>query len=589
MNKKTEVKNTHEIHETQSKHSHITNLVGKHEHIAVELEPGLVTDITCELQAATGLSYTFGLALKKDYLEKAVETYVMGRYKSEQPIIDGFVKGKVPYMVIKKHYSNAFERSTNTQIKKLEEYVLVSHLQNALGLISRHYGLDFISEPRYITMSELSTEKDFTCTFKVDIEPEVPSVDLSTIHITQHEIDVSEEDIEKAVTDWCDKNYHGVDLLIHRPAQHGDIILADIVVKGSADTMHDVSIMIGAGKFVREFEEAFIGKAVGEEFVQALQIPENFSDKNVAGSTIQAKIVIKEIKASEKYKPDDSMARAFGVSSMGACREKISQQLHKEGEKLSEMLAKRSMLKQIADKLDIQLPETVLDNLIFQHVNLLAQRIKTRLEYPISDGQKEQINPIMQKEMGCDYDTWFSRVYPSITAEAKSRMFLLKYSKDHEIQVTKAELDQAIAERATTFPGGLKDAIEYFEKDNNARQRLINQIYEEKLLGDIYANVNKKHDKSSMQDLMKEFDKLGEEANKLMGVDSHTHSDDKKSKKISSDKHEHNHECDDEDCHADHGHKQTKKSSKDNSESNSHEDDSKSSKKKTGAASKVTK
>lgn len=549
MNKKAEVTHNHEIHEIESKHKHASHLVGKHENIEVELEPGLVTDITCELESITGLSCLFTMILRKDYLEKAVETYVMNRYKSEQPMIDGFVKGKVPYMVIKKHYSNAFERSTNTEIKKLEEYVLISHLQYSINLLSKHYKLDFISEPRYLHMSALSIDTDFQCSFKIDIEPEIPEIDLKTIHVTQYEVEVSEHDVDKAVVDWCDKNYHGEDLIISRPAKHGDIVLADIVVKGSADTMPDVSIMIGAGKFVPEFEESFIGRTVGEEFTQALQIPENFADKNLAGSTIQARIIVKNIRESVKYKPGDEMARAFGVSTMGACREKIAQQLEKEGQRLAEMLSKRSMLKQIAEQLDIQLPETVLDNLIFQHVNLLAQRIRTKLEYPISDGQKEQINPIMEKEMGCDYDTWFARVYPSIMAEAKSRMFLLKYSKEHEIQVTKVELDQAIAERASTFPGGLKDAIEYFEKENNARQRLINQIYEEKLLSDIYANVNKKHEKSSMKEILKEFDKLGAEADKMMGNKSKKHEHDE------IETYEHTHECDDEDCeHSDHQH-----------------------------------
>lgn len=465
----------------------------------------LTTDIKCELKAIDNLAYTFDITFGKEFLQKAVESYVHERYKNEQPMIDGFMKGKAPYMVVRKHYALAFERSTNSDIRKLEDYVLVSHIQNTLNIIAKHYDLKFIAEPKYLSMDPLSIDQDYHYSIKIDIEPEIPSVDISKVEVDLYKVVVNDKDVDDSIDEWCEQNYRGVKLDTPRPIQNTDMVTADIMVKGSAEPMNDVSVMIGSGKFVPEFEQAFIGKNIGDKFQHQLPIPKDFHDKTVAGKMIQVTVTIKNIQASKHFERDEYLFQAFNTTNEAACRDKIRHQLAKEGDKVALLYAKKQMLTKVAETLDIQIPETVLDNVIFQQINALAQTVGMRISYPVTDEDKAALNPKMQEIFKMDFDTWYKDIAEKSKIEAKGRLFLLKYSQEHNIQVTKAEVDQAIAYQSANFPGGLKDALEYYEQDQAAKQRIINKLYEDKLIDEMFGEIKKKTSEITIQDLHAKF------------------------------------------------------------------------------------
>lgn len=478
-------------------------------------ETATVADIKVELQSVMGLSHTYAITLSQGFIAKTMTQYISQRYAQEKPHINGFAPGRASAVAVKQYYVNLFARNGGA-FKTINEYVIVQQLQNAVAILSGHYNVTFISEPKYLHLTPFAEDKDIECVFKIDIEPSIADLDLSLIKVEHSNIKVEETDIDKAIAEWCERNYKPVALAIIRPAQIGDIVTIDLVMKGTSDVMKDVTLMIGSGKLSKELEDSIINKHAGETYTQVLKISEDFPDQNVAGSVIQAVVTVKSVQGAEKYQVDADMFKMFGVNTLEECREKMSHHIKLEGEKLSELVGRQNMLQQISDHLDIQLPEATLDGIIYQYVEFLANRLRVQLEYPVTDGQKAQIDPIMQKEMGCSYDEWFAKVYPSIVSEAKQRLFMAKYGRDHKINVLKIELDQAIAMQAANFPGGLENAVEFYDKETNARNRLINQLYHEKLLKDIYSKVTKKEKEITMSEMIKSFENMTEKMQKML-------------------------------------------------------------------------
>ncbi len=488
-----------------------------HGKIIAKPEHATVADIKAELQSVTGLSYTYAIVLAKGFISRAINQYITQRYSQEKPHINGFAPGRASIIAVKQYYANLFARH-NGHFKTVAEYVIVQQLQNVLGILSRHYQVTFISEPKYLNLSKLTEDHDIECVFKIDIEPSIPEVDLASIKIEHSAIKVEESDIDKALKEWCERNYKPVPLAIIRAAQMGDIVTLDLVMKGTSDAMNDITLMVGSGKLAKELEDSIVGKNVGETYTQVLKISEDFPDKNVAGSVIQAIITIKNIQGAELYKQDADMFKAFDVNTLEECREKMAHHIKLEGEKLAELVGRHHMLQKLSDQLDIQLPEATLDSIIYQYVEFLANHLRIQLEYPVTIGQKAQIDPIMEKELGCTYDQWMDKVYPMIISEAKQRLFLAKYGRENKINVLQTELDHAIAMQAANFPGGLENAIEFYTKETNARNRLINQLYHEKLLKDIYSKVTKKEHELTMTEMIKTFEKMTDKMQKLLQV-----------------------------------------------------------------------
>jgi len=236
-------------------------------------------------------------------------------------------------------------------------------------------------EPPKISIKQFEKEKDLIYEVEVSVIPVVTLPNLKNIKIKKNNIKVEEEEIERALKDLRKRMATFEDKM--EAAAKGDFVELDF--EGSVDrvkldklTSKNHPMVLGETSLIPGFEEQVIGIKKGDEKEFKLTLPKNHPDKNVAGKVAEFKIKANAVKKIILPEIDQKFAEKLGSKNVENLWAKFSEAIKKQKEEVEERRSELEMVKDIAGKIKVEMPEVLVNQELERLISDIAARVQAQ-------------------------------------------------------------------------------------------------------------------------------------------------------------------------------------------------------------------
>lgn len=331
------------------------------------------------------LERRFDITISLEKLQSEIENRLKRLAKTTK--LHGFRPGKVPFKMVIQMYG-----------AQVQQDVLNDAVHKEFTDTVKELDLQVAGYPRF--EAKPADDNDiYTFSAIFEVYPEIVLGDLSKQNIERPNVQVADADIDKTL-DMIRKQrviYEPID----RSAKKGDRVKIDYrgVIDGNdfaGGKAEDVQLILGDGKFLKDFEASLVGMKVGNSKSFDVVFPEDYHGKDIAGKTVTFEVKLNELEASVLPNVDASFAKLLGVSDgdIKKLREGIQQDLEREVSKRARTKLKEQIMQALLDTTQIEAPSV----LINQEIERLMQNARSSLEARGMKAKEMPFTPDLFKE-----------------------------------------------------------------------------------------------------------------------------------------------------------------------------------------------
>ncbi len=408
-----------------------------------------------------------------------------------QPEVEmkGFRKGKVPMALLKKQFG---------------QRLLGEAMQESIdGAMNKHFE-DSGERPALQPEVKMANEDwkegdDVHVEMSYEALPAIPEVDLKSVELEKLVVKADDAAIEEALNNLAETAQDFKARRKGSKAKDGDQVVIDFVGKvdgeefegGSAE---DYPLVLGSNSFIPGFEEQLVGVKAEEEKDVNVTFPEEYGAEHLAGKEAVFTCTVKEVKEPVAAEVNDELATKFGAEDLEALKGQISERLEAEYAGASRAVMKRALLDVLDEKVSFDLPPSL--------VEAEAKQIAHQLWH--------EENPEVE---GHDHGEIEPTDEHNKLAERRVRLGLLlaELGQKAEVEVTDAEMTQAIMNQARQYPGQERQFFEFVQQNAQMQQQLRAPIFEDKVIDYIVELAQVADKEVSKDDLQKAVEALEEE------------------------------------------------------------------------------
>jgi trigger factor len=408
-----------------------------------------------------------------------------------QPEIEmkGFRKGKVPMALLKKQFG---------------QRLLGEAMQESIdGAMNQHFE-DSGDRPALQPQVKMTNEDwkegdDVHVEMSYEALPAIPEVDLKSVELEKLVVKADDAAVEEALNNLAETAQDFKARRKGSKAKDGDQVVIDFVGKvdgeefegGSAE---DYPLVLGSNSFIPGFEEQLVGVKAEEEKDVNVKFPEEYGAEHLAGKDAVFTCTVKEVKEPVAAEINDELATKFGAEDLEALKGQIAERLEAEYAGASRAVMKRALLDILDEKVSFDLPPSL--------VEAEAKQIAHQLFH--------EENPDVE---GHDHGEIEPTDEHNKLAERRVRLGLLlaELGQKAEVEVTDAEMTQAIMNQARQYPGQERQFFEFVQQNAQMQQQLRAPIFEDKVIDYIVELAQVADKEISKDDLQKAVEALEEE------------------------------------------------------------------------------
>ena len=429
-----------------------------------------------------------------------IDSKVDERLKEIAPTLQlpGFRPGKVPATLVKKRFGQSL-------LGEVLEKSVNESSQQALD----ERGLRPAGQPN-IEVVSFDEGKDLEFNLSVELMPEIEPLDYSVLKLKKLVAEANEKDIDDALSKLAEQHKGSEPISSKRASKIGDILVIDFVGSvdgekfdgGSAEGHH---LELGSNQFIPGFEEQLVGKKAGASVKVEVKFPENYSQANLSGKNAFFDTKIKEIRQSTKVKIDDDFAKLFGLEELSALRDALKTQIEQELEQTTKARLKRELLDKLEDVKPFDVPQSMSD----QEYASICQAVKANEENANTSNLDQQENNNEDGKGATPVDESLSdddkKEYRQI-AERRVRLALVlqEVGRLNNIEVSDEEVQRALFQEASRYPGQEKQIMELYQKNPQAMASIRAPLYEDKIVDFITEMAEVSEKKVTRDELLAE-------------------------------------------------------------------------------------
>ncbi len=422
---------------------------------------------------------------------KELDDAVSEKLKEAQPDVEmkGFRKGKVPMALLKKQFG---QRVMGEALQEAIDKVVSAHFEKT--------GDRPAAQPEIkITNEDWNEGDDIQVEMAYEALPEIPEPDLKKLKLDRLVVKANDKDVDEALKNLAETAQNFEDRKKGAKAKEGDQVVIDFVGKvdgelfdgGAAD---DFPLVLGSGSFIPGFEDQLIGAKAGDEVEVKVSFPKEYQAENLAGKDAVFDCKVKAVKEPKPAEINDDLAKQFGADDLKALKEQIAERLEAEYKGASRAIMKRQILDQLDKLVKFELPPSLVDAEAKQIAHQLWHE-----DHPEVEGHNHDEVEVTDEHRKL--------------AERRVRLGLLlaELGQKAKVEVSDAEMTQAIMNQARQYPGQEREFFDFVQKNPQMQQQLRAPIFEDKVI-DYIAELAKVTDKEvSKKELEKALEKLDEE------------------------------------------------------------------------------
>lgn len=393
----------------------------------------------------------------------SIASTLEGRLKeiSKDVRLPGFRPGKVPLSLVRQRYSASV-------LGEVLERAVQEGTQNALAERSLRPAV----QPK-VEITSFNEGTDLEYKVSVEVLPEIAEYDASGLSLERLVAPVADTEIEEALGRIADSRRTPTVVEEVRPAVLGDILEIDFV--GSIDGVEfpggkgeGYDLELGSGSFIPGFEDQLVGAKAGDAVSVNVSFPESYQAKDLAGKAAVFAVTVKALKTAVRPEINDEFAKSVGLDSLEALKANIRDRITSDYAGVSRTRLKRDLLDKLADSVDFEVPESMVDAEFDGIWQQLEEAIK-------SDTLDEDDKGKSEDELKTEYKALAVR-------RVRLGLLLADIGQRNTVQVTQEDINKAVVAEAMRYPQQAQQVFQYFQKNEEAVNSLKAPIFEDKVV-----------------------------------------------------------------------------------------------------------
>ena len=298
------------------------------------------------------LKRSITVSVNADYLESTYEKKLQDILKGVR--LPGFRQGKVPKGLVKERYGPQIMRET------AEEAV-----EKSFNEILEKEDLKAAEQPKMdLKKVELGSDLEYSADF--ESMPTIDPIKFDKLSIEQPVIEVSEKDVElvalemiKALPQWGPKK---------GAVKDGDKVKIDFEGKVNGKVFEgglgkDIELVIGEGKFLKDFESGLHGAKSGDSRKIDVTFPVEYHQAKLAGKDATFDVVLKAVESATYHKLDTEWFKLRGseAKTKKAYLEELRPLEQKRADKIASKIVRDRLSDALSDSATFQVPASIVD------------------------------------------------------------------------------------------------------------------------------------------------------------------------------------------------------------------------------------
>ena len=389
--------------------------------------------------------------------------------------IPGFRKGKAPRMIVERHVGK------DAVLQEAFDIVAPKALSKAFD----EQKIDPVTRPS-VDIETLEEGKDLVFKATVTPRPEVKLGDYKGLNVPKNEVNITDEDVEKQLKTFQDRQGKLVDAPEGAEVKDGDFTTLDF--KGFVDGEafdggegKDYPLQIGSNSFIPGFEDQLVGAKIGEERDVNVKFPEEYHAKELAGKDATFKCTIRSIKTKELPGIDDELAKKGSkFETLDELKADIRKNLEENAERTAENDQKSAAIEMATNNITVDIPAVMIDN----RVTAMIQEMAMRLEQ-----QGMKLEQYLQYA-GTDIAKLREQYRETAEKNVKTDLMLEEVAKAEDIKVEAKDLDEEVAAMAAAY-GATPQQVQKIIKEQGRIGDLAASVLRKKTAQFIIDNIAK--------------------------------------------------------------------------------------------------
>jgi len=380
--------------------------------------------------------------------------------------IKGFRPGKAPLSFLEKRFGKEIQAEVSGELIK-------NSYMEALGEAE----LKPVGEPT-IDRQEMEKGKPYLYAVTVEVRPLLKDLNLKGLKLTKQVHLVDDEEVESHLKKLQKRSAQLKNVEEDRPGRDEDVVI--IAYEGFKDgkaldavrRTENFQVEIGSGRILRDFEKQLVGMRRNSTKAVDVRFPDDYYNKELAGSEVSFKVTLKEIKEEILPDLDDEFAKDMGeFESLDALRKAVRDNLESSYEAQSRRRLREEIMDRLIEQSGFDLPEGLVEeelaSMTREGQNLIAQRGLS--VNPSEEALREKYRPL---------------------AERKVREYLLmeKVIEQEGIDLTDEDLEKAYENFATALDQSVEEIKAYHKSSEEAFQIFRQKTLEKVVINRIIEN-----------------------------------------------------------------------------------------------------
>ncbi len=433
-----------------------------------------------------GLKRAYEITITGDDLENRVSE----KLEEARPEIEmkGFRKGKVPMALLKKQFG---PRLMGEAMQEAVDGAMQGHLDDSGDRPAMQPEVKMVNE-------DWKEGDDVVVSMSYEKLPEIPEVEYKAIKLERMTVAPADADVDEALSNLAESVQNFATKKGGKAAD-GDQVVIDF--KGLLDgeafdggTAEDYPLVLGSNSFIPGFEEQLVGAKKGEEKKLDVTFPEEYGAENLAGKAVVFEVTVKEVKKPVPAEIDDEMAKKYGAEDLDALKGQITERLKAEYEGAARAVMKRKLLDQLDEVVTFELPPALVD----AEAGQIAHQLWHEENPEVEGHDHPEIEPTDEHVKLAE-------------RRVKLGLLLAELGQKNDIQVSDAEMSQAIMAQARQYPGQERAFFEFVQKNAGAQQQIRAPLFEDKVVDFVFEMSEISDKEVSKDDLKAAVDALEDE------------------------------------------------------------------------------
>jgi len=350
--------------------------------------------------------------------------------------IAGFRPGKAPRPMVER------EIGWPTLRQEALDLILPTAYNSALD----EAGLDPIDVPR-VEVQQFDRGQPMKFTATVSIKPEITLKEYNDIRVPRPQTEIADNDVDEAIERL--RNRYAELHAVERPVQAGDFLTVDThIVKSGAvligESQTDAQLEVDRDRLIPGLAEGLIGQAQGETRDIRLTLPADYPKKDLAGSEVVFRVIVKSIK-ERRLPPAEELPQLMVPSETGPdtparqtleeLRHDIHEELQDAASRGDEARFENDVLKALDERMEVEVPEALIE----REVNRRVRELEVRLEE-----QGLKMERYLQYT-NTSLDVLQAEQRPQAVQKVRLELALETVAEREGLTVSDAEVEEAVA------------------------------------------------------------------------------------------------------------------------------------------------